>query len=97
MNTAPITDDEISTLAANLKHAGRSRQYATLGDGLFGPAELFEAGHRLAVFADLRDTLRQLVHELESLPSGELLFIHAGSARLHDARAALNATRLEVA
>lgn len=50
----------MSTIVANLKHAARNGETAKIGGGLFGPAELKDAAHRIECYPILLEALERL-------------------------------------
>ena len=51
-------NENCKTIAANMRHAARNRQSATIGGGIFGPAELAAAADRLDVSRELLEAVR---------------------------------------
>lgn len=58
-------------LIANLKHAARNRQHATIGGGDFGPGDLRCAAGILETHADLLAALQALLPHVPGYQSGD--------------------------
>lgn len=66
---------DLNVIAANLIHAGRTRENETIGGGIFCGDELIEAGRALQAFESMRYALAFI--DLDSVPADVRVYVEA--------------------